>query len=621
MSSENVTRDRGPALQALADRLVDEGYDVSLASSVSEALSLLSAERVDAIMLASRVSRAAGGTSGSPMPVRFDQERRRMLDELRRKEVEAAEARLAHQLAEARARYLADVEAKNVELERARAEAEEASRVKSEFLASMSHEIRTPMNAILGFTELLLDDEDDEANRQRLRVIREAGRNLLALINDVLDVSKIEAGKLRLATRPFSVRALVRQVSELFRFSAREKALGFEIQIDPTLPDRLVGDDHRLNQVLTNLLGNAFKFTSAGKITLALSRRDGGTIFRVSDTGVGIPRDKQARLFQPFEQADRSTTRQYGGTGLGLAICKNLVELMGGTVTLDSEPGRGSTFTVHVPLPVAADQAPAPHSREARAVAADGEAMVQRWLEAQPIPELRDLVLENLAERLTGELDRLEEAVHTGTRADIHAMAHAIKGWSGSYQMTELFVPIARLDALAGRDGDLDRAGVAALHAEVRVVLSRIPARYLRPGTAATPPVAAAPSSGELRVLVVDDNEMNRLLLKTLLDKMRVAHDLAENGARALEMMGERAYDLVLLDMEMPVLDGWQTIQRVRQDPRLAGLEVIALTAHAVTGSAERCLDAGCDAFLTKPLDLAELRRVVEERRGRSAAA
>ena len=498
------------------------------------------------------------------------------------------------ELAEARATYLADVEAKNVELERARRVAEEANRCKSELLANMSHEIRTPMNAILGFTDLLLEDERDGARRERLSVIREAGRNLLAIINDILDFSKIEAGKVDLNCAPFSVAKLVGQLRELFVFTASSKGLRFDVVIEPGVHDARIGDDHRLNQVLMNLLGNAFKFTQDGAVKLAVSATDEEVVFDVTDTGIGIPRDQQERLFTAFEQADRSTTRQFGGTGLGLAICRKLIELMGGKVTVDSEPGKGSTFTARVPLPMA----PAMPVAER-----NGEDMVRAWLDAQDMPELRELLLENLAQRITQDIDALATAVGAGDRAETHRRAHAIKGWSGSFHMTELFEGVSALEAASAQGGQGD---LPALCAAIRAVVERIPDRYLAP-----------PSPRAFTVLVADDNEMNRLLLRTLLGKLDVKCDLAENGARALELLCARSYDLVLLDMEMPVMDGWQTIAHIRNDARLACLDVVALTAHAVGGSAERCLAAGCDDYLSKPLDTAAFRRFIEKRRAR----
>jgi DNA-binding response OmpR family regulator/HPt (histidine-containing phosphotransfer) domain-containing protein len=633
-------------LNGLAESLRGDGYDVALARSGAEALAYLERARVDAIlldvmmpelsgeetcrrikagpfrdipvlMLTARDDRdgmIAGLNAGAEDYIakssdfevlrgrlraqlrrkQFEDENQRMRDELHRKEAEAASARMARELAETRARYLEDVERKNLELDRARRQAEDASRVKSEFLANMSHEIRTPMNAILGFTDILLDEETQHERRDRLKVVQRAGKQLLSLIDDILDHSKIEAGMLEIHAAPFSPREMVAQLEALFASKARDRRLAFEVRVDAAVPARLVGDDHRLNQVLTNLLGNAFKFTHAGSVTLAVEQQDGRTRFVVRDTGIGIAPEKRARVWKPFEQADRSTTRQYGGTGLGLAITRNLVELMGGEITLDSEAGSGSAFTVSLPLPAAPG--------------AQGDAMVQRWLDAQELPELRDLLVENLGTRVRGEVDALARAVAAGAREEIHRRAHAIKGWSGSFKMTELYQPIVALDALASA-GDLDLVRARELVAEAAEVVGRIPEGY-----APARGVAAIASAAKRRVLVVDDNEMNRQLMRTLLGKLGLPCELAENGVQALELLRASRYDLVLLDMEMPVMDGWQTIREIRADGALADLDVVALTAHAVSGSAERCLAAGCDGYLSKPLDAARFRALLETR-------
>ncbi len=385
---------------------------------------------------------------------------------------------------------------KQRETEESRVAAMTADRIKSQFLANMSHEIRTPMNAIIGYTGLLLEDEEDPGKRDKMKVIIKAGNNLLEIINDILDYSKMEAGKIEFEKINFSMHDLITDIRNMFIVKANEKGLNFSADIDINFPEPVYGDERRINQIILNLVSNAFKFTKEGSITINCSYEKRNAMISVSDTGIGILPEKYPLIFSSFSQADATTTREYGGTGLGLAISKGLTEKMGGKIYFESTAGKGSKFTVELPLPESKNKTL--------------KSGVKRWF-------------------LNTEDDRtvLPEEFSAG---------------------------------------------------------------------------------GEFRVLVVEDNEMNRQFIGILLDKIRVKYDFASNGSTALEYLKKsfnegRLYQLMLLDMQMPVMDGLEVIRRIRGDSDLKSLYVIAVTAHAMKGDSSKYKKAGCNDYISKPIN------------------
>ncbi|MGH2722423.1 MAG: response regulator, partial [Actinomycetota bacterium] len=522
-------------------------------------------------------------------------------------------------LFESERRGRAELERANEELRIARDEALAASQLKSAFLANMSHEIRTPMNAVIGMTSVLLDSGLDAAQREYAGMVRTAGESLLEIINGILDLSKIEAGRLTLESMEFDLRLVFEEVVELLAKRATDKGLELTALVDAAVPGRLRGDPGRLRQVLVNLVGNAVKFTPAGEIALRATPEEPATDravlrFEVRDTGIGIPADVQQHLFEPFYQVDSSDTRTHGGTGLGLAISRQLVDLMGGGLRVESDVGAGSCFSFDAAFGVGVEEAPALlHAwvdRGTTALVVDDNATSRSMLEEH-------LTLWGFTAASAGDggsaLAMLRLAAAAGTPYGLLLVDAAMPGMDGIALAGEVRADPAlegtRLVLMTDR---LDDDAVTA-----RLALDGVVAKPVRPsrlfdclsvlfGAADASPlpqepamrIPPAPAPGT-RVLLVEDNSVNQKVATMILDKLGYRSDVAADGVEALRAVFLVPYAAVLMDCQMPRMDGYEATAAIRRaEPAGTHLPIIAMTASAMEGDRKRCLDAGMDDYI-----------------------
>lgn len=524
------------------------------------------------------------------------------------------------------------------ELQHAKEEAESANRSKSSFLASTSHEIRTPMNAIIGMAELLLDTHLTEIQKEYLEMLRVSANNLMDIINDVLDMSKIEAGHLEIEKTALDLWDVVEAVGLSLGAKANQKGLEFLCRIDPKAPRHVIGDPTRLRQILINLAGNSIKFTEQGEIVVGVqvAKRKGDDLllhFSVKDTGIGIPKEKQGAVFESFTQAEASITRKYGGTGLGLTISKQLIELMGGEIGIESEPGKGSSFYFDIPTTTcempeeAKERAAIPELEGLTVLIVDDNATNRKILR-------ETLTTWGCVPKEAGDgmsaLEELKKSHDEGSPCRLVLSDKNMPEMDG-FELIEKIrkmpeysgIPILILSSDRGVD-DIKRAqelGVSEfLLKPVRRsrLYDSIVNTLARKG-----PVEAVKGRGvesalkgrPLRILVAEDNLINQKLAMRILEKQGWKPAVANNGKEAVELYDKEKFDLILMDVQMPEMDGIEATEKIRKIEESAGghIPIIALTANAFEEDKKKCLAAGMDAYTTKPIKIAELFGMLEE--------
>ncbi len=479
--------------------------------------------------------------------------------------------------------------------------AENDSQEKMNFLANMSHEIRTPLNSIIGFTSVLLEKKEYELESQELNIIMNSSNHLIDVINDILDIAKLEQHKFELESKEISIRKIIAQINEMFQLKIDEKRLDYNSIVELDVPDYLMGDGYRIKEMIINLISNAIKFTEEGSIKVHIYVKDEYIYISIKDTGIGIPEEKVDVVFEAFSQSEESTTRLYGGTGLGLAISKKIASKMNGDITINSDGISGSEFIISIlAIPV---------ESEVYLKRLEGDSIVERWLGVDG--SIRDISLDFL-KTLPMRIEEIESAIDNNDKSDLEFKVHALKGVVANFNMKSIYDIL-----LSFENTIIENSGIRGVRSYIKSmnkIIDKIPKELLGESTEMQQ-VRDVANGREITILLAEDVYENRLLIGKILEKSNVQIDYACNGVEAIDLLKKKEYDCILLDIQMPIMSGLDVLNWMKEEKSELSSYIIALTANARKEEKEKYLDMGCDSYIAKPVDKKILRKKISELR------